>query len=134
MIQPAVISANARAAGASMVLSVGGAAMGPFAAIPAAVAAQEAVHEAVLAKEVKDFQQKAEQALQKAGVRNATEAVRRQVQALQKEADEESALAEAQAQEAAVAKANTLKLAMGATALLAIGGVVWWVRRRAEEP
>tara|TARA_Y100000310_G_scaffold36553_1_gene34408 strand:- start:223 stop:1200 length:978 start_codon:yes stop_codon:yes gene_type:complete len=132
MIQPAVVSAQVRGAGASAVLAVGGPSMGPFAAIPAAIAAQEAVHSAILKKEVGGFTQKSEQALEKAGVRQAVEVAEKQALLAKEVADAEIELAEEESKAEAAVLARQLQIAGVVTVLLAAGGVLWWFSWRED--
>lgn len=130
MIQPAVMSAQVRAAGAGVASAV---VPMPWGLIPMAIGAQEGVHGAVLAKEVKGFTDKAAQGLEKAGVRNAVALAKEQARVVAAASEEKKAEAEVQAQEAGQQMARNVKIFMGVSLVAAAGGVVWWLRRRQHE-
>ena len=131
MIQPAVLSATARAAGAGVASAI---VPMPFGLIPMAISAQESIHGAVLAKEVKDFTEKAARGLEEAGVRNAREIATKQARSTLKLAADEEAAVQAQTDEIAAGIEFRMKVIMGVTILgVAGGGFLLWRRSRASE-
>jgi hypothetical protein len=127
MIQPAVLSATVRATGAGVASAI---VPMPFGLIPMAISAQESVHGAVLAREVKEFTEKAAQGLEKAGVRNASQIATQQARATLKLAQADEAQMQAQADEVAAGVEQRVKLVMGVTALATVGLVAAIVIRR----
>lgn len=130
MIQPAVVSAAARAAGATLVVTVGGAYMGPWAAIPAAIAAQETTHSAVLQVDMDRFTKKAAQALERAGVDQAVQVAQDQANTSKALADEETVLAQAAAEEQARTTALKYRVAGIVTITAAVGGIALLIYSR----
>jgi hypothetical protein len=95
MIQPAVVSASVRAAGAGVASAV---VPMPWGLIPMAVAAQEGAHSAVLQQDIAKFQTLIERGLASAGVRDAKQIAKAEIARLTQET--ERAVVENKEQEA----------------------------------
>ncbi len=130
MIQPALLSTQARAQVGGIVAAVGG----PIGAlVGGGIAAQEAAHGALLQKTIKDFTQKAQEALGKRGARQAKQTVEAQIAATQQATYLETASAKAQAEAEGEALARTIRIGSYTVLALAAGGVVVWFARRNSE-
>ena len=88
MIQPAVVSAQVRAAGASAAAVV---VPMPWGLIPMAVAAQEGAHSSALQKDILSFQGMIERGLEKAGSRNAKQIAKKEIALLTQETEQMAA-------------------------------------------
>ena len=130
MIQPALMSAQARAAVGTVVAAVGG----PILKIVGgAITAQEAVHLALLQKTVKDFTQKAQEALEKKGFRQARQQVEAQLASTRQAVALETTAIQAEAEAEGEALARTIKIGSYAVLALAAGGAIVWLVRRNRE-
>ena len=133
MIQPAILSAKNEAAGASVAAGLM-VATGPWALIPAAIAAQESAHLAILENDVAKFEQDAAVGLEAAGVNNALAEVKAQTRALQLETEEIAAQSRAEVEAQGQATAKKIKVIAGVSTVALLGGLLLWaVNRRAKE-
>jgi len=126
MIQPAVISAAVRAAGAGVATAI---VPMPYGLIPMAIAAQESAHGALLKKETAAFTDKAARGLEKAGVQQSVQLARMQADSMKQEVAAATEVAKQEAEIEGKALGRKLQIATAVSGVLLVGGLVWWVRR-----
>jgi len=130
MMQPAIVSAGVRGAAAGIATGIITATLGPWGAIPAAAAASMSAQAAVMQADMKNFQQLAEQGLQKYGAQRAKEAAEVETARINQETQDLIEQEEAAVQEAGEAQARLYTyIAYGALGLVSV--VTFVVLRRA---